>query len=113
MLCPLQVYDVTKPNVKSKLSVLFEQWCWCWFVSESYLGTKVKNAVITVPAYFNDSQRQVLSLFFSLLKYWRVLTHTHTHLLTLTLPFVHTHIYTNVGCFICYRQQKMLVRLLV
>jgi len=26
--------------------------------SESYLGTKVKNAVVTVPAYFNDSQRQ-------------------------------------------------------
>jgi Hsp70 protein len=28
-------------------------------VSESYLGTSVKNAVVTVPAYFNDSQRQV------------------------------------------------------
>lgn len=27
--------------------------------AESYLGTKAKNAVITVPAYFNDSQRQV------------------------------------------------------
>lgn len=27
--------------------------------AESYLGTPVKNAVITVPAYFNDSQRQV------------------------------------------------------
>uniref|UniRef100_A0A915CVB8 Uncharacterized protein n=1 Tax=Ditylenchus dipsaci TaxID=166011 RepID=A0A915CVB8_9BILA len=26
--------------------------------AESYLGTPVKNAVITVPAYFNDSQRQ-------------------------------------------------------
>lgn len=26
--------------------------------AESYLGTKVKNVVITVPAYFNDSQRQ-------------------------------------------------------
>ncbi|XP_018580176.1 heat shock 70 kDa protein cognate 5 [Anoplophora glabripennis] len=26
--------------------------------AEAYLGTKVKNAVITVPAYFNDSQRQ-------------------------------------------------------
>ena len=26
--------------------------------AESYLGKKVKNAVITVPAYFNDSQRQ-------------------------------------------------------
>ncbi|KAG7241977.1 hypothetical protein INR49_024733 [Caranx melampygus] len=26
--------------------------------AENFLGTKVKNAVITVPAYFNDSQRQ-------------------------------------------------------
>lgn len=26
--------------------------------AEAYLGTPVKNAVITVPAYFNDSQRQ-------------------------------------------------------
>jgi heat shock protein 5 len=26
--------------------------------AEAYLGTEVKNAVITVPAYFNDSQRQ-------------------------------------------------------
>ena len=27
-------------------------------VAESYLGEEVKNAVITVPAYFNDAQRQ-------------------------------------------------------
>ena len=27
--------------------------------AEGYLGTNVKNAVVTVPAYFNDSQRQV------------------------------------------------------
>ena len=27
-------------------------------VSEAYLGTSCKNAVVTVPAYFNDSQRQ-------------------------------------------------------
>ena len=27
-------------------------------VAESYLGREVKNAVVTVPAYFNDSQRQ-------------------------------------------------------
>lgn len=26
--------------------------------AESYLGTKIKDAVVTVPAYFNDSQRQ-------------------------------------------------------
>ena len=27
--------------------------------AESYLNTTVQNAVVTVPAYFNDSQRQV------------------------------------------------------
>jgi L1 cell adhesion molecule like protein len=27
-------------------------------IAESYLGSKLKDAVITVPAYFNDSQRQ-------------------------------------------------------
>lgn len=26
-------------------------------IAEDFLGTKVKDAVITVPAYFNDSQR--------------------------------------------------------
>lgn len=26
--------------------------------TENYLGQSVKNAVVTVPAYFNDSQRQ-------------------------------------------------------
>ena len=26
--------------------------------AEAYLGTKVQNAVITVPAYFNDAQKQ-------------------------------------------------------
>ena len=28
-------------------------------IAEQYMGTKVQNAVITVPANFNDSQRQV------------------------------------------------------
>jgi molecular chaperone DnaK (HSP70) len=27
-------------------------------IAEAFLGKSVKNAVITVPAYFNDSQRQ-------------------------------------------------------
>ena len=27
-------------------------------IAENYLGTKVTDAVITVPAYFNDAQRQ-------------------------------------------------------
>lgn len=26
-------------------------------IAESYLGKKIKNAVVTVPAYFNDAQR--------------------------------------------------------
>ena len=30
--------------------------------AESYLGCTVTNAVVTVPAYFNDSQRQVHTL---------------------------------------------------
>ena len=28
-------------------------------IADSYLNTTVQNAVVTVPAYFNDSQRQV------------------------------------------------------
>ena len=32
-------------------------------VAEQYLGERVQNAVITVPAYFNDSQRQVECFF--------------------------------------------------
>lgn len=27
-------------------------------ISEQYLGTNISRAVVTVPAYFNDSQRQ-------------------------------------------------------
>lgn len=27
-------------------------------IAEAYLGHEVKNAVVTVPAYFNDAQRQ-------------------------------------------------------
>ncbi|XP_030931934.1 heat shock cognate 70 kDa protein 2-like [Quercus lobata] len=30
-------------------------------IAEAYLGTTVKNAVVTVPAYFNDSQRKATS----------------------------------------------------
>ena len=32
------------------------------FTIEAYLGQPIKNAVVTVPAYFNDSQRQVIHL---------------------------------------------------
>ena len=31
--------------------------------AEAFLGTTVKDAVVTVPAYFNDSQRQVAYIF--------------------------------------------------
>ena len=27
-------------------------------IADAYLGTKVNDAVVTVPAYFDDSQRQ-------------------------------------------------------
>jgi len=27
-------------------------------IAEAYLGSEVKHAVVTVPAYFNDAQRQ-------------------------------------------------------
>jgi molecular chaperone DnaK (HSP70) len=27
-------------------------------IAETYIGKTVKNAVVTVPAYFNDAQRQ-------------------------------------------------------
>ena len=30
----------------------------CFILILRYLGTAAKNAVVTVPAYFNDSQRQ-------------------------------------------------------
>ena len=41
-------------------------------IAESYLGEEVKNAVITVPAYFNDAQRKppkMLVLFVALTYY--------------------------------------------
>ena len=41
--------------------------------ADNYLGTTVKNAVVTVPAYFNDSQRQVCEIF----RYLSVVVYTH------------------------------------
>ncbi len=29
--------------------------------AEAFLGTTIRQAVVTVPAYFNDSQRQVMT----------------------------------------------------
>lgn len=40
--------------------------------AENYLGGNVKNAVVTVPAYFNDSQRQVWQWQFHLLLLIRI-----------------------------------------
>lgn len=57
--------------------------------AEAYLGTPVKNAVVTVPAYFNDSQRQVK----------RFLKHSCD--------------FKIVIYYIGFRQQKMLVKSLV
>ena len=39
-------------------------------VAEQYMGTKVQNAVITVPAYFNDSQRQVCPWCYGVMVFW-------------------------------------------
>ena len=40
------------PEVSAKILMKMKQ------TAEDYLGSEVKEAVITVPAYFNDSQRQ-------------------------------------------------------
>lgn len=50
--------SVLRPN---RLNIKLEELHQISVVSfaESYLGHTVKNAVVTVPAYFNDSQRQV------------------------------------------------------
>ena len=66
---PFQVInEFGKPKIRVQ-----SKGCWKWFspeeisamvltkmkeTAEAYLGQTVKNAVITVPAYFNDSQRQ-------------------------------------------------------
>ncbi len=44
--------DFTPPEISAKVLQKLKE------AAESYLGHKVKKAVITVPAYFNDAQRQ-------------------------------------------------------
>ena len=44
--------NIAPPEVSAKILMKMKQ------TAEDYLGTEVKEAVITVPAYFNDSQRQ-------------------------------------------------------
>jgi len=65
-------FNVVDDNTKPKIQVDFKGETKTFFpeeissmvllkmkeVAEAYLGTKVNDAVITVPAYFNDSQRQ-------------------------------------------------------
>ncbi|KAG9329007.1 hypothetical protein JZ751_008456 [Albula glossodonta] len=48
------ISDGGKPKVEISSMVLVKM----KEIAEAYLGQKVSNAVITVPAYFNDSQRQ-------------------------------------------------------
>jgi L1 cell adhesion molecule like protein len=65
-------FDVINENTKPKLRVEYKGESKCFFpeeissmvlvkmkeTAEAYLGKTVTNAVVTVPAYFNDSQRQ-------------------------------------------------------
>ncbi|MCX7703980.1 MAG: molecular chaperone DnaK [Planctomycetota bacterium] len=44
--------DMTPPEISALILMKLKE------AAENYLGAKVKKAVITVPAYFNDSQRQ-------------------------------------------------------
>jgi Molecular chaperone len=46
------VKKIAPPEVSAKILMKMKQ------TAEDYLGSEVKEAVITVPAYFNDSQRQ-------------------------------------------------------
>ncbi|QQG35027.1 MAG: molecular chaperone DnaK [Deltaproteobacteria bacterium] len=48
----VQGKDVTPPEVSAKVLQKLKR------AAEAYLGQEVKEAVITVPAYFNDAQRQ-------------------------------------------------------
>ena len=44
--------DLSPEEVSSMILVKMKE------IAENYLGREVKHAVVTVPAYFNDAQRQ-------------------------------------------------------
>ena len=48
--------------------------------AEAYLGTTVKNAVVTVPAYFNDAQRSATKDAGKLSHPVCICTHAHGHI---------------------------------
>ncbi|MBI1908961.1 MAG: molecular chaperone DnaK [Deltaproteobacteria bacterium] len=52
VLVAIQGKEYNPPDISSKILMKLKK------AAESYLGEKVTQAVITVPAYFNDSQRQ-------------------------------------------------------
>ena len=62
-------------------------------IAESFLGEKVQHAVVTVPAYFNDAQRQAtkvsLHLFIHPLTYL-ISYPTSFHIFPLNIP-CHSH----------------------
>jgi len=80
--------------------------------AESYLGKTVGQAVVTVPAYFNDSQRQatkdagkISGLEVWIIFFWFafLLSH-HAHfgfLFDFCCLIMHTHAYTHAHAHIC------------
>jgi len=52
MNVPLLKRDVSPEEISSMILTKMKS------IAEAYLSTTVKHAVITVPAYFNDAQRQ-------------------------------------------------------
>lgn len=84
--------------------------CVLCFFPESYLGHNVKNAVITVPAYFNDSQRQVNIVILPLTGY------SFTKVVTVGNVINESQDFIRMSKFFCdlfspNRQQRMPVRL--
>ena len=56
MVLGIQIFSHLRDTPLTQKSYLIIS---CIFIVDNYIGSSVKNAVVTVPAYFNDSQRQV------------------------------------------------------